>query len=937
MADRPRDAWEHDGQRWRRIESLCWRALGLPSPARERLLDQIADGDETLAREVEELLTHLEAEPDFLERPLVRIPEVRELEARDPGETRLGPYRLVRPLGRGGMGEVYLAMRETEDLELPVALKVLRRLENSGPWLLRFRQERRILANLRHPYIARLLDTGVSRDGRPYFVMEYVEGTTLLEYVDGKRLSLSERLRLFIRICSAVQHAHENLVVHRDLKPSNILITDEGEPKLLDFGIGKFLAGPVEGLPDPPATRPEERLLTPGYASPEQLLGNPVGTASDVHGLGILLYELLTGRNPFRCSARGDEDIERAVLTVDPPPPSRVVRDPLRVPGPGGAVDTVSARALAQRRGTDPRSLRRALKGDLDSVVLKALRKDSSKRYGSVASLQEDLRRHLEGLPVRARASTWAYRMNRFLKRHRWAAAFLMALLLGLTGVTLISQLRSHQMARERDRALEVRSFLLEMFGASGPDRGTDPVRARQLLDRQSDLVASGYPGRPELRAEMMHVLAEGYERLGLYEEAETLAREVLELRGATLDPRDPEIGVSLATLGWILRQRGSVEEARTILQEGVSILRKAGAAHHRQLSRALNDLGVVLDGLGEREGAERALAEALGLRTSLLGGQHRSVGVTANNLMALHYRMGDYERAIEIGRRALHALQGSLGADHQRTIIVQSNLAAVAVVMGDLVTAEREYRDLWTRQSRLQGAGHPVTLELARSLATVLEQTGKTSEAEALLQRTLTEGELRMGPDHPAVAATLQTLGFVAQRQGNLPVARDHLARALEMQRASLGDEHVEVGETLSLLADVDRAKGRWVAAERRYREAIAVYGKAVGDAHPETAMRSERLATLLFELGRYEEARSVFATVLDVARKRLPVGHRLRHLARIGLAESHLALGRPERADSIVSPLRPASGAGTLRRDEGERLDALLATLDEAVTRDP
>lgn len=919
-----------DRDRWERIESLCWRALRRPPPERSVYLEQACAGDDRLRREVEELLGQLEDAPSFLEEPLVRIPDEA---APASAPTYVGPYRLVRPLGRGGMGEVYLAVHEAEELELPVAVKVVRRGLDAETAVRRFRVEQRILASLRHPHIARLLDAGVTDEGRPFFVMEYVDGTPLDDYADARRLSLDRRLALFCKISGAVQHAHQNLVVHRDLKPGNILVTEDGEPKLLDFGIGKILAG-GDAPRAVPTTRPGERPLTPEYASPEQLRREPVGAASDVHGLGILLYELLTGHHPFRAGGRSVEDVERAILEEEPDPPSTAVARP--VPGLAAAgAEAVSVGELAERRRTDPRTLRRRLTGDLDTIVLKALRKEPLRRYGSAAALEEDVRRHVEGLPVRARSATLTYRAGRFLKRHAWAVATAAVVVLALLGTSVVTHVQSQRVARERDRALEVRGFLLEMFGAAGADRAADSVTARQLLDRQADLLESAYGGRPELRAEMMHVLAEGYERLGLYERALPLAQGALELRREVLGPRDAEVGATLATLGWIHRQRGEPEEARPLLTEAVSILRDAGSSERDRLGRALNDLGALLDGQGERETAERVLREALALRTELLGPEHRSVGVTANNLMALLYRKGDYDGSVEMGRRALRALRGSVGADHQRTIIVQNNLAAVAAAMGDLEEAERQYRDLLERQSRLQGRGHPVTIGVMLALATVNRDAGRTEEARDLAEEALGRAEERLGPDHPEVADALGLLGTLARSRGEFSEGRRHLRRALSIQRRTRGEEHAEVGETLALLAGLARAEGDLEEAERRYREAVDVYEASAGPDHPQTAVRLERLGDLLLERDEPEGARGVLQRALDVARERLPPDHPLVPRSRLGLAEAHLALEAPATADSLLELVRPAVEAGELSRAAERRFESVSASLaspDEA-----
>jgi len=917
-----------DAERWKRIENLCWTALERPRADRPAFLAEACGGDAELRQQVESLLRQLETDPGFLEQPIVRLPDVAHAGA--GGEpTYIGSYRIVRPIGHGGMGEVYLAINEAEGLELPVAIKMVRRGMDAETALQRFRVEQRILASLRHPHIARLLDVGVSEAGRPFLVMEYVEGTPVDAYADAHRLPLRRRLALFREICEAVQHAHQNLIVHRDLKPSNILVTEEGQPKLLDFGIGKVLAG-EDTFAATPTTRPHERVLTPEYSSPEQIRAEPVGTATDVHGLGLLLYKLLTGRHPFQAEGRSTRDVERAIQEEDPPRPSTVVDRPLQRRRAEGSTEIVPASELAERRRAEPRRLRRALAGDLDTIVLKALRKEPEHRYGSAAALAEDVRRHLEGLPVRARRATVAYRTGRFLRRHAWGAAAVVTLLLALAGFSIVTHVQSQRVAEQRDRALEVRGFLLEMFGAAGADETADSVTARQLLDRQAERLESAYQDQPVLRAEMMHVLSEGYERLGLYDKAGPIARDALELRRQLLGPRHPDVGATLSTLGWIQRQRGERDEARALLREAVSILRDAGDAEQDRLARALNDLGVLLDGQGEREEAERVLREALAIRVELLGPDHRSVGVTANNLMALLYRKGEYAQSIEMGERALRALRGSLGPDHQRTIIVQNNLAAVATVMGDIETAERQYRDLLERQTRLQGRGHPVTIRLMIAFGSVLSDAGKNEEAQRVLAEALAHGEERLGPDHTDVAVTSRLLGILARERGEFDEARRRLERALDIQRRVLGDDHAEVGQTLSHLAELARAEGSLDEAERLHRDAIAVYESSLGPDHPQTAVRRERLGDLLLERGDPAAARTVLEKALGTALDRLPDDHPLIPAIRLDLVEANIALGATDAAQSLLADLGPAFESGLLSEAAARRYDTLSASVD-------
>ncbi|MGH9464902.1 MAG: WD40 repeat domain-containing serine/threonine protein kinase, partial [Thermoanaerobaculia bacterium] len=421
-----------EAQRWRRVAELFDSLTGLPAAERSAHLDELGIEDPALRSEVEDLLSEADA-VGLLDAPPAEVlatllDELEEAIPEQPVGARIGPYRLVEELGRGGMGVVYLAERVDGQFEQRVALKLVKRGLDTEEVLARFRRERQILARLDHRAIARLFDGGATEDGRPYFAMEHVVGEPITVYCDGRRLSIEERLKLFRRVCEAVHHAHRHLVVHRDLKPSNVLVTAEGDLKLLDFGVAKLLGSGEEGQAPPTLTRVGLRAMTPEYAAPEQVLGNPVSTATDVYALGVVLYELLTGRRPYRLGRRFGAEAERTILEVEPERPSAVVEaqpeDPDR-----------TAEELARARGLSPGGLRRRLTGDLDAIVLTALRKEPERRYGSAQGLGEDLERHLAGEPVTARPEGWAYRAAKFSRRHRAALAIVGALLgLGVLG-----------------------------------------------------------------------------------------------------------------------------------------------------------------------------------------------------------------------------------------------------------------------------------------------------------------------------------------------------------------------------------------------------------------------------------------------------------------------------------------------------------------------
>ncbi len=930
-----------DPKLWERIEAICFAALERPPADRAAFLEEACAGEPELRREVESLLEQVEADPDFLETPIARVTDLAVDDA--VGEAQpsryIAEYRLVRPLGRGGMGEVYLAVHEAEGFQQTVALKVIKRGMDTDEVLKRFHLERQILASLHHPNIALLLDGGATDDGRPYFVMEHVEGLPIDEFCDRRRLPVKQRLELFQVICSAVQHAHANLVVHRDLKPSNVHVTTEGVPKLLDFGIGKVLAqGPSRITPV--ETRTDVRILTPEYAAPEQVRGEPVTTATDVYGLGVLLYELLTGHYPYAAGAGSLDEIERIVCDAEPRQPSAAVglREDRR--GRDGSSRTVTPDEVSQRRGTDPQRLRRKLSGDLDNIVLKALRKEPERRYASATALADDIQRHLEGLPVKARPDTLAYRAGKFLRRHGWAVAAASVVFVALGSASVWTFMQSQRVSKERDKALEIQGFLLETFGAGGADQATaDTVTVRQLLDGQAAGLEASYGERPELMAAMLAVLAEGYDRLGLYREAEPLARRALAIRREIHGGQHPDVGASTNSLGWILFELDQTDEAEPLLREAVRIRRAGGKRDRAQFARALNDLAVVRLRLGDTEEAETLIREALALRLAVFGEDHRSVGVSASNLSAVLYQKGDLEGAVRMAEQALRALRSSLGPDHQRTGVVQGNLASMKAAMGDPKAAELDYRDLLERQTRVHGREHPLTTQTMFNLASVLSYQERYEEAEPLAREVLAIREATLGDDHRDVAATLIVLGRARSGQRDYEGAVAALERALAIERESY-DEAQRFPESLVPLAQVYERKGDLANAERLRREAIRIYEEILGPEHLNAEIQRNRLGVVLLKRGHYQEA----ATALDQAHRaalRSFADHILVHTTRLNLAQAQIGLGNLDVADSLLAESQAAAEAGKLTASQENLLKGLQRRLqakrDSLAARSP
>ena len=519
------------------------------------------------------------------------------------------------------MGTVYLAARADEHFHKRVALKIIRSGAHSADVVRHFKRERQILAGLDHPNIAKLLDGGTTDDGLPYLVMEYIEGEPLLDYCDSRSLPISDRLKLFQSICAAVQYAHRNLVVHRDIKPANILVAEDGSPRLLDFGIAKLLNPEVSGE-SPTATA---IAMTPAYASPEQARGERVTTATDVYSLGVVLYEVLTGHHPYRFASRQPLDVLRAVVEQEPENPSTaVVRTDESTVLEGAQPIRLTPDSVARTREGSPEKLKRRLRGDLDNILMLALRKEPYRRYASVEAFSDDVRRYLEGLPVGARKPTVGYRAGKFLRRHAVGVAAALGVAVLLLGFALAVTVQSARVARERDlaekerataqrereTAQRVSAFLVDLFKVSDPSEARgNTVTAREVLDKGAAKIAAELKDQPEVQAALMDTMGAVYRNLGLYDKAIPLLQQALETRKALLGNEHLEVAKSLTSLGTVALEKGDYAAAEDLYREALGMRRRLLGNDHLDVAAGANNLANALRSKGDVAGAEASIA----------------------------------------------------------------------------------------------------------------------------------------------------------------------------------------------------------------------------------------------------------------------------------------------------------------------------------------
>ncbi len=850
----------------------------LPAAERAAFLERECPDDPSLRAEIESLLAASSDAGSFLEEPALQIvtpPEgASERTGTDGPARRIGTWQLLREVGHGGMGTVFLAERTDRDFEMRVALKVINRGMDTDTIVRRFRTERRILAGLEHPGIARLIDGGTTDDGLPFFVLEYVEGEPIDAWCDTRKLGVRARLELFRKVCAAVAFAHQSLIVHRDLKPGNILVTEEGEPKLLDFGLATFLG------PDPRESRDQTvsaaKLLTPGYASPEQVRGERITTATDVYSLGVLLYALLSGRRPYEAPEDSPEELARVVCGQDPERPSAEALRPMEGPPTG--------EELAARRGTSLRGLARQLEGDLDTIVLKALRKEPARRYASVERLSEDIRRHLDGRPVTARTDSFWYRNGKFLRRNRLAVMAVgfvgIALLAGAATTAWQARLANAQRARAERRFNDVRKLARALMFDLHDEIAKVPgsTKARALLVEKALEYLDGLAREAGDDRSLQRELASAYERVGDVQGrsndsnlgnsraahasyAKALAIRQNLVRG---DPGRPELlrelAISWTKSGDILWVEGKPAEAARCLKAALAIEESLASAPPSREVRLRVAAG--FSRLGYMQGASGQLQESLGSCRKTLGmlGELEREGPGEAAVLAetatAHQRLGviqnllanDRSQALDEIRKALSIDEGLAATDpsslkyRRRLLADLFNLAEILEKEGDVVAALESQRRAMSLAEALTAAD-PADAEAQGLLATVASRVGN------LL--------VSAGKPVPAIGVLGRALRIVDSLSATDSANQQTRARTAVVH-AGLGRAHARLGDDVRLPSG--RRIAEWQEARSWFRRAHEVWldlrrkGSLAGDeaAWPEKlAAELERCDRALQQLG--------------------------------------------------------------------------------------
>jgi eukaryotic-like serine/threonine-protein kinase len=884
-------------ERLDRLEQLLADALTLPLDDRAAFVRKACGDDEPLLREAEELLGFHDTAAGYFDDLSKEIAAAAALEVASAARPQIaiGPYHTLEAVGHGGMGAVYRAERVDGAFEQQVALKLLHRDMDTPQLRARFLAERQILARLTHPNIAHLQDGGVTDEGRPYFVMELVEGVPITSYCVQQGLSIDAILRLFLVVIDAVSYLHRNLVVHRDLKPSNILVDRNGQVKLLDFGIAKLLAEEPEG---DGLTRTGERLMTPEYAAPEQLAGEPVTTATDVYALGVVLYELLTGKRPHSWSPTDPGTPSREL----PPTPSSLLRS--RRGGEAPKTDSTAPASGA------PAPWRRVA-GDLDTICLMALRPEPEARYPSAEQLGQDLQRHLEGLPVRARKSTFGYRTAKFAQRHRRGLLVAVALLVLVAagfvrerGLRDDAERAQAEAQRQAARAVAVSDLLAELLSSVNPMKAQGrEVTVADVLDEAAGRISDSpeLAAQPEVEAAVRRTIGTTYTALGRHEDAREHLERAVELLGG-LGSHDPEALAAASDLGALYERLGRYAEAETILREVLEVRVATLGEEHPDSLAAMNRLGDLMWSQGRFDELERLDRRTLEIRRRLFGDEHPDTLKSLNGLAATLFTRGHYTEAAQIFEQSLAVGRRILGEQHPHTLGLANNLAATYLELGRYGEAESLLREVIAGRTRVLGESHEQTAMSVHNLGVTLAEQARWGEAEEQLRHAVAVRETIPGDQQGALYSN-SYLADVLRDQGRLDEAEALYLETIHRQREAFGADDGDTLKTMSGLAELRLRQGDLSAAEELVAEILEPQQRARGEAHPDTIGSLTLLARIRNRQGCFDEAEELSERAVDAGSKGLGADHPVVLHAAFEQARALAGLKQPEPALELAA----------------------------------
>jgi eukaryotic-like serine/threonine-protein kinase len=878
-----------ESARWKRIQALFHGAADLPEGDQEAFLQSACGDDRELMSDVLAMLREDGQQTSLLDQDVACLS--REILDDDPAggafQKNFGPYRIVRSLGEGGMGVVYLG--ERRDLGNLVAIKVLRDAWLSPARRERFLSEQRTLAQLNHPYIARLYDADTLEDGTPWFVMEYVEGVQLNEYCSQHPSSVRERLRLFRAVCEAVHYAHQNAVIHRDLKPSNILVRPDSTVRLLDFGIAKQM----ESLDRPvDQTRTGLRLMTPAYASPEQIRGERVGVQTDVYSLGVVLYELLTGNPPFDLSRSTPLEAERMVIEREPEKPS------------------VAAQKAARDAGAEKSLLSesRSARADLDVLCLTALHKDTARRYSSVEALIRDIDHFLKGEPLDARPDTLRYRMGKFIRRNQRgvaAAAAVLGIVVAMAVFFTVRLEKARNAAlKQAARTERIQQFMLNLFEGGDKEEGpAEELRVVTLLDRGA-AQARSLDGEPQVQADLFQTLGNLYERLGKPHRADSLLHSALVLREKIYGPESSQVADSLVAIGQLRIDQARLDEAGPLIRQGLEMSKRTLPAGDLSIAKATAALGRLLEERGKYGEAIQVLDGAV-KQMSRSGKETPELSSALSELANTHFYAGHYDESNALNQRVLEMDRRLYGNRHPSVANDLFNLGAIQFQWGRYSQAEKFYRQGLEIDRDWYGNDSTNTAADLTMLGRALVYEDKTREGTQLLERALVIQEKVHGEVHPSVASALNDLGGAAIREKDYAAAEKDFQRMEDIEEKVYGEHHYLVAIARANLATAYLKEKKYARAESLFRDCVKLFTETLSPTHMQTAITRIKLGRTLLREHRYREAEEESSAGYEILSKETSPSVSWLEDARQDLQADYAALNQPMMAAKFRAEL--------------------------------
>lgn len=885
---------------WDKIKTIVDTAMVLAGEEKESYLKTACQGSPDLLKEVQELLRSIEESEkiNFLEPLSGRYQELIVADIGDDVENtytgatyigkEFGAYRILESIGEGGMGTVYKAERTDGEFHHTVAIKLIKQGVDSKENIRRFKMEREVLARLNHPNIAQLFDGGVTPEGIPYLVMEFVDGVPIDQYCNKHRLTIDERLNLFKKVCAAVQYAHNNLVIHRDLKNQNIFVNQNGVVKILDFGVAKLLADPLDGT-TLVETQPGQRFWTPQYAAPEQVKGAAITTATDIYTLGILLYKLLVDAYPLDLKEKNLMEISRAVQEEAAVPPSKKIQQ-----------EDLKTCAYLRRISTS--ELVKTLSGDLDALTLKAIRKEPEYRYHSVGQLLDDLDNYQKKLPLVARNDTIKYRIGKLFRRHKMGISVAAVFLILAIGFAVFYSYRitaeRTQAQLEAEKATEVTEFMLGLFEAGNPNEAMgDTLTARHLL-RLGTEQARALNRQPEVQAQMLGVIGRAYYSLALYENADTLFTQALQINRQTYGEVHPEVAKSQRNIADLYRAQGVFNIADSLYSEVLVMQENLFGEDSPEIAQTLNSLAITLRHMGEYETADSLYNKALTIRKTSLGTSHPLVSESLSGLASTRYFLGDYETSENYYREALQIQRNTLPENHSRIATTLNDLGALLDSKADYEAAESLYLEALQIQTALYGDVHPYVALTMNNLAVTMANQGKMKEAQETYHKVLEIQRKLLGEQHPRIALTLNNLGMSFYFNGDYASAEPYLREAVVMSEAILDKNHPDVGSNLNNLAQTLFNLGQLTEASQLQERAVSIHQRAFTKPHPRLARSIHNLAKIKVKQHLFAESERLFLEALEQRVELLGNDHPDTQTSFRYLAELYDTWNKPEKA---------------------------------------